>query len=147
MHFFQAHLEIEVPNYYAGNDPLLTYATPLHAQEEHTTTRQQLIGKVEQEATTTEEPEDSSNSSADVKSWSLDHSYLSNDNNGTNTTTSGGAQSSSSSKKGNRGRLVKSKRIEYQNIMWPRDALYISYKDQKFEYITEIEADGKPPSF
>ena len=42
----QAHLEIQVPTYYAGNDPLLTYATPLHPQEEHTTTREELIGKV-----------------------------------------------------------------------------------------------------
>ena len=39
-------MEIEVPTYYAGNDPLLTYATPLHPEEEHTTSREELIGKV-----------------------------------------------------------------------------------------------------
>ena len=54
MHFLsclQAHLEIQVPTYYAGNDPLLTYATPLHPQEEHTTSREELIGKVHSEST------------------------------------------------------------------------------------------------
>ncbi len=80
--FFQAHLEIEVPKYYAGNDPLLTYATPLHPQEEHTTSRQELIGKVQEEQVENNEAclGEQSNSSTDsnnVKSWSLDHSYLS----------------------------------------------------------------------
>ena len=42
---FQAHLDIEVPSYFAANDPLLTYATPLNSNEEHTTTREELIGK------------------------------------------------------------------------------------------------------
>ena len=91
MHFllgFQAHLDIQVPTYYAGNDPLLTYATPLHPEEEHTTSREELIGKVHSEETNsiasgnqTPQPnsETSSNASTDcVKSWSLDHAYLSN---------------------------------------------------------------------
>ena len=91
MHFllgFQAHLEIQVPTYYAGNDPLLTYATPLHPEEEHTTSREELIGKVHSEETNSmlEQPnqpssETSSNSGSGndcVKSWSLDHAYLSN---------------------------------------------------------------------
>lgn len=117
-----AHLEIEVPEYFAGNDPLLTYATPLHPQEEHTTSRQELIGKVEEEAA-----DESSNSSFnDVKSWSLDHSYL--------------PPEQCSTKK--RGKLVKSKKIQYKNIMWPRDALYISYKDTKFEFVSEVDAQG-----
>ena len=88
----QAHLEIQVPTYYAGNDPLLTYATPLHPQEEHTTTREELIGKVTNPETdyaaytagngngdddTDGGHQDSENSSDCVKSWSLDHSYLS----------------------------------------------------------------------
>jgi hypothetical protein len=89
----QAHLEIQVPTYYAGNDPLLTYATPLHPQEEHTTTREELIGKVTNPETdyaaytvgtgngdrddTDGGQQDSENSSDCVKSWSLDHSYLS----------------------------------------------------------------------
>ena len=87
----QAHLEIQVPTYYSGNDPLLTYATPLHPQEEHTTTREELIGKVTNPETdyaaytagngdddTDGGHQDSENSSDScVKSWSLDHSYLS----------------------------------------------------------------------
>ena len=88
----QAHLEIQVPTYYAGNDPLLTYATPLHPQEEHTTTREELIGKVTNPETdyaaytagtgngddTIEgQPDSSENSSDCVKSFVLDHSYLS----------------------------------------------------------------------
>ncbi len=38
---FQAILDLEVPEYFGGNDPLLAYATPLHPMEEHTTTRRQ----------------------------------------------------------------------------------------------------------
>ena len=92
MHFLlsclQAHLEIQVPTYYAGNDPLLTYATPLHPQEEHTTSREELIGKVHSDSATATgqlslrnsvDSETSSNSSSNdcVKSWSHDHAYLS----------------------------------------------------------------------
>ena len=88
MHFLsclQAHLEIQVPTYYAGNDPLLTYATPLHPQEEHTTSREELIGKVHSESTGQQslrnsiDSETSSNSSSNdfIKAWSHDHSYLS----------------------------------------------------------------------
>ena len=89
----QAHLEIQVPTYYAGNDPLLTYATPLHPQEEHTTTREELIGKVTNPETDYAaytsgtgngdddpdggQPDSSENSSDCVKSFVLDHSYLS----------------------------------------------------------------------
>ena len=89
----QAHLEIQVPTYYAGNDPLLTYATPLHPQEEHTTTREELIGKVTNpetdyaaytagngngdDDTDGGQPDSSENSSDCVKSFVLDHSYLS----------------------------------------------------------------------
>ena len=29
-----------------------------------------------------------------------------------------------------KGKLVKSKRIDYANIMWPRDGLYVCYKEQ-----------------
>jgi len=77
-----AHLEIQVPTYYAGNDPLLTYATPLHPQEEHTTSREELIGKVHSETgqrLNSVDSETSSNSSSNdcVKSWTHDHSYLS----------------------------------------------------------------------
>lgn len=138
-----AYLEIEVPTYYAGNDPLLTYATPLHTQEEHTTSREELIGKVKGaegnigssesgnsgNCSTTENSTDS----ADLKSWSLDHAYL-------NTAAAAAANKSCSKSK---GRLVKSKRLDYKNIMWPRDALYISYKEDKFEYINDIEAQGE----
>ena len=46
--------------------------------------------------------------------------------------------------KPNKGKLVKSKKLDYRNIMWPRDALYISYKDDKFEYITDLEAQDEP---
>ena len=69
---------------------------------------------------------------SDVKSWSLDHAYLPND-------------STSSSKK-SKGKLVKSKKLDYKNIMWPRDALYISYKDEngKFEYVNDLEANDEP---
>ena len=28
--------------------------------------------------------------------------------------------------------------------MWPRDALYISYKDEKFEYVNDLEANDEP---
>lgn len=141
-----AYLEIEVPTYYAGNDPLLTYATPLHTQEEHTTSREELIGKVKGaegnigssesgnsgNCSTTENSTDS----ADLKSWSLDHAYL-------NTAAAAANKSCSKSK----GRLVKSKRLDYRNIMWPRDALYISYKEDKFEYINDIEAQGETPYY
>lgn len=141
-----AYLEIEVPTYYAGNDPLLTYATPLHTQEEHTTSREELIGKVKGaegnigssesgnsgNCSTTENSTDS----ADLKSWSLDHAYL-------NTAAAAANKSCSKSK----GRLVKSKRLDYKNIMWPRDALYISYKEDKFEYINDIEAQGETPYY
>ena len=128
---FQAYLEIEVPNYYAGNDPLLTYATPLHPQEEHTTSREELIGKVSKSDGTIgngESSTENSTDSADLKSWSLDHAYL-------NTTSNKNSKS--------KGRLVKSKRLDYKNIMWPRDALYISYKEDKFEYINDVEATGE----
>ena len=81
--FLQAHLEIEVPNYYAENDPLLTYSTPLHDLEEHTTTREELIGKVKTTNGdgTEEAADETSNGSneSDVKSWSLDHAYLPNE--------------------------------------------------------------------
>ena len=163
VHFiFQAHLDIEVPSYFAANDPLLTYATPLHSNEEHTTTREELIGKCKQSADFTKKnpisyfylnnhlsiigktklnneanedangDEESSKDShaSDVKSWSLDHAYLPND-------------STSSSKK-SKGKLVKSKKLDYKNIMWPRDALYISYKDEKFEYVNDLEANDEP---
>ena len=46
--------------------------------------------------------------------------------------------------KPNKGKLVKSKKLDYRNIMWPRDALYISYKDDKFEYINDLEAQDEP---
>merc|ERR1719232_31901 len=103
-----AHLEIEVPSYYAANDPLLTYATPLHPQEEHTTSRQELIGKLQVETTAPTSTENS-NSSEDtvVKSWSLDHAYLQ-----TPISEIKKPQQKSS------GRLVKSKKIDYKNIMW-----------------------------
>ena len=45
------------------------------------------------------------------------------------------------------GKLVRSKRIEYENIMWPRDALYISYREEKFEYIAETEAQNDTPYY
>ena len=128
---FQAHLEIEVPTYFAGNDPLLTYATPLHPEEEHTTTRQELIGKVKTpDSSEANEAADESNSSteSDVKSWSLDHAYL-------------------SKPISSKGKLVKSKKIDYKNIMWPRDALYISYKEQNFEFVMEAEANGDIPYY
>ena len=135
-----------MPTYYAGNDPLLTYATPLHTEEEHTTSREELIGKVKGaegnigssesgnsgNCSTTENSTDS----ADLKSWSLDHAYL-------NTAAAAANKSCSKSK----GRLVKSKRLDYRNIMWPRDALYISYKEDKFEYINDIEAQGETPYY
>jgi hypothetical protein len=38
-------LELKVPEYFSCNDPLLTYATPLHAMEEHTTTRKTIVGQ------------------------------------------------------------------------------------------------------
>ena len=79
-----------MPTYYSGNDPLLTYATPLHPQEEHTTTREELIGKVTNpetdyaaytagngDDTIDGQPDSSENSSDCVKSFVLDHSYLS----------------------------------------------------------------------
>ena len=66
-----------MPSYYAANDPLLTYATPLHPQEEHTTSRQELIGKLQVETTAPTSTENS-NSSEDtvVKSWSLGNLFL-----------------------------------------------------------------------
>jgi len=151
-----AHLEIQVPTYYAGNDPLLTYATPLHPQEEHTTTREELIGKVTNPETdyaaytagtgngdddTIEgQPDSSENSSDCVKSWSLDHSYLSQ-----------AVEKANNEKKpkkcAGKGKLVKSKRIDYANIMWPRDGLYVCYKEQKFEYVDDMEAQGDTPYY
>ena len=69
-----------------------------------------------------------STDSSDLKSWSLDHAYLPNSN-----------PKSGKSK----GKLVRSKKLDYKNIMWPRDALYISYKEENFEYINDIEAQGE----
>ena len=130
---FQAHLEIEVPTYFAGNDPLLTYATPLHPEEEHTTTRQELIGNVQQSpdsAAAQEEEQSNSSTESNIKSWSLDHAYL-----------------SKPASSGSRGKLVKSKKIDYANIMWPRDALYICYKEDKFEFVLDAEANGDDPYY
>ena len=81
--FFQSNLEIEVPNYYAENDPLLTYSTPLHSMEEHTTTREELIGKQNDGDGGRRPSADSSASNgsneSDVKSWALDHAYVPNE--------------------------------------------------------------------
>ena len=81
--FFQSNLEIEVPNYYAENDPLLTYSTPLHSMEEHTTTREELIGKQDDGDGGRRPSADSSASNgsneSDVKSWALDHAYVPNE--------------------------------------------------------------------
>ena len=81
--FFQSNLEIEVPNYYAENDPLLTYSTPLHSMEEHTTTREELIGKQNDGDGGRRPSADSSTSNgsneSDVKSWALDHAYVPNE--------------------------------------------------------------------
>jgi len=129
-----SNLEIEVPNYYAENDPLLTYSTPLHSMEEHTTTREELIGKQDDGDGGRRPSADSSASNgsneSDVKSWALDHAYVPNE--------------IGSKPKPNKGKLVKSKKLDYRNIMWPRDALYISYKDDKFEYINDLEAQDEP---
>ena len=46
-----------------------------------------------------------------------------------------------------KGKLVKSKKIDYANIMWPRDALYICYKEEKFEYVQDMEAEGETPYY
>ena len=129
-----------MPTYYAGNDPLLTYATPLHPQEEHTTSREELIGKVKHNgnaASNTDngapnassESTENSTDSADLKSWSLDHAYL--------------APNTNKKPSKSKGKLVRSKRLDYKNIMWPRDALYISYKEENFEYINDLEAEGE----
>ena len=94
-----------------------------------------LIGKTKlnneanEDANGDEESSKDSHAS-DVKSWSLDHAYLPND-------------LTSSSKK-SKGKLVKSKKLDYKNIMWPRDALYISYQDEKFEYVNDLEANDEP---
>ena len=128
-----------MPTYYAGNDPLLTYATPLHPQEEHTTSREELIGKVKHNgnaagstANASSESTENSTDSADLKSWSLDHAYLAHTSN-----------TNQNSKGKSKGKLVRSKRLDYKNIMWPRDALYVSYKEENFEYINDIEAQGE----
>jgi hypothetical protein len=42
---FQSTLDLQVPEYYASNDPLVTYATPLHPNEEHTTSRKLIVGQ------------------------------------------------------------------------------------------------------
>lgn len=130
--YLQAYLEIEVPTYFAGNDPLLTYATPLHPNEEHTTTRKELIGAVKPPP---EEAEEGSSNDSDIKSWSLDHSYLPPND------------TEKKSKPGSKGKLVKSRKLDYKTIMWPRDALYISYKEENFEYVIDAEAQGEPPFY
>ena len=74
----------------------------MHSLEEHTTTREELIGKVKTNADEHEESSNGSNES-DIKSWSLDHSYLSQIEM---------AKNSKASK--TKGRLVKSKKLDYR---------------------------------
>ena len=31
--------------------------------------------------------------------------------------------------------------------MWPRDALYICYKEEKFEYVQDMESQGDTPYY
>ncbi len=134
---FQAHLELEVPNYYPPNDPLLTYATPLHENEQHTSTREELIGK-----TKTNDNSDNEESETKSKSWQHDHAYLkekSGSGSGVAETPPNGST--------RKGRLVKGKQVDYKHTRWPRDALYICYKDARFEYVTDMEANGDEPYY
>ena len=122
-----------MPTYCATNDPLLTYATPLHAQEDHTTTRRELIGQYVPETSAVQSNENSNSSTESIiKSWSLDHSYV---------------PLVDLTKPQKKGKFVKSKKIDYKNLMWPRDALYICYKESKFEFILEAEANGETPYY
>lgn len=114
--------------YYGPNDPLLTYATPLHAMEAHTTTRfktvhlkflnivanfflnisrQVMVGQA--------------SSDFRVRSWSLDHAYTNkkySDAENDDLEKEDTIPISKSRAARRRGCLAQSKGVDYRSVAW-----------------------------
>lgn len=123
-----SNLEFEVPDYFPANDPLLTYSTPLHPMEEHTTTRKVIIGRTKPEFR--------------VRSWSLDHSYTKKKYEDPEKPKPKETPKSGRGGK-KQGCFVPRQNVDYKTAVWPRDALYCPYKELKFEYVFDLEAEGQ----
>lgn len=123
-------LDIHTPEYCPENDPLLSFATPLHELELHTTTRRDIVQRVKKE-----EPGDLEASEDSLDSTiNCDHDYASRKR------PKRAAAIMAAEKAG--GRFVDAAGLDLKRMKWPRDALYLPY-EPNFEYIEENQVIGE----
>ena len=134
----QETLELHVPDYFVENDPLLSYSTRLHDMETHTCTKKP-INFIKQEIKTEEEEEEPTGNGVQlgVESWRLDHDYC----DAIKVKIEPKQEEYSLRPKSLKNGFSKAaKKLDFQMIRWPRDALYIPYEvGEKFEYMNEME--------
>ncbi len=156
----------QVPDYCPTNDPLFSYATPLHPAEEHTTTRPDIPGgsrriKQEKDIKTEikqevkeEEEEESKERLLAVAAVKADHAYTDTEEErpapvsmpalapASVPTPASASPPAPQRRRRNRWRIPNSERLDYSTIEWPRDALYLPY-EPKFEYLSKDAELGK----